>query len=175
MEDPILGTLYNVPVFSHFEHKEESHERSQTNTVGPAQRQPVPPPSGGQRPNMSLDEKKALREDVRLARATATQEARESKSNKKNAEQMLMRIVKMNFNFSKLTAQAAKAMTDEAKAEVAQLRKDLTAMEKTCIALMTSAKQGQALDEKECERILQSAVTWQGTIAACVAGAALKR
>lgn len=153
-EDPILGRCYKIGIKGSLDKHEESRERYEKVTIsdGPPLMVAAPAAAAGSRvgagaaPGVKLTQKEKdrlksnatadkahMRETIRLAKATATQQARSEKADRKECESTLRALVKASFNLKMASAgKNLNKFSPEDKAAVSALMKSLTAEAKKC-------------------------------------------
>ena len=110
---------------------------------------------------------------MRIAKAEATQAARDKTASKTLAEKLLKPIVNANFNLKvACTTSNTKSLDEKEKLTLNELRMSLVQMEKLVEGVMNEKRSGDSLDEGACNALCKQAQAWHARILASVASAA---
>jgi hypothetical protein len=102
-------------------------------------------------PKQSPDEKKANIEAIRVAKANATQEAREAKKTMSLCQKYLRRATKLTFNLNKATApKFIKGLPEADAARLQACKARLAKMQKTLMASIVKGGKSEVC-EGECD------------------------
>ena len=101
----------------------------------------------------------AAKEELRQVKATAIQDARRQKNQKRLANRLLKRVVKANFNLTNvMSAKVQKKIDDNLKQKIAKVRGDISSLEKLLQSIAFGAKVDENVDESKAEKLIDEAV-----------------
>ena len=156
-EDPIFGTCYKVAVHSSFDVSMEEHKREQkTGAYDGADALPPPYVAFIRNGKSGKEDKKLAAEKIRVAKAVATQQARDNKASQKVARSWMSKFVKLSFNLNAiLKDKFVKKFCEEAKEDCNAAKPQVEAMTKQ----LEKAMGGQAveLDPEACKKLYDTA------------------
>ena len=117
----------------------------------------------------------AAKEELRQVKATAIQDARRQKNQKRLANRLLKRVVKANFNLTNvMSAKVQKKIDDNLKQKIAKVRGDISSLEKLLQSIAFGAKVDEVVDESTAEKLIDEAEQLHGQVTLVLSSLALK-